>query len=102
MKTIGKVFAMSFLVLIFTMSSNAYAQGQGANTNGPANQVPGVGQGAGGPGDSYGPGQGAGQGLPQNNKGGDSIPLDGGISFLLAAAAFFGIKKLRGSKKELI
>jgi hypothetical protein len=29
----------------------------------------------------------------------DSIPLDGGLSILLAAAAFFGIKKLRGSKK---
>ena len=29
----------------------------------------------------------------------DTIPLDGGLSILLAAAAFFGIKKLRGSKK---
>ena len=29
----------------------------------------------------------------------DSIPLDGGLSILLAAAAFFGVKRLRGSKK---
>lgn len=29
----------------------------------------------------------------------DTIPLDGGLSILLAAAAFFGIKKLRGNNK---
>lgn len=29
----------------------------------------------------------------------DTIPLDGGLSILLAAAAFFGIKKLRSNKK---
>lgn len=34
--------------------------------------------------------------------GGDSIPLDGGLSILLAAAAFFGIKKLRGNKKNVM
>ncbi|WP_372752359.1 PID-CTERM protein-sorting domain-containing protein [Mariniflexile sp.] len=30
----------------------------------------------------------------------DSIPLDGGLSILLAGAAAFGVKKLRDSKKE--
>lgn len=43
--------------------------GRGANTGGAANTVPGVGHGAGGPGDSYGPGQGAGQGLPRGYGG---------------------------------
>jgi hypothetical protein len=32
--------------------------------------VPGVGRGAGGPGNSYGPGKGAGQGLGNKNNGG--------------------------------
>lgn len=30
----------------------------------------------------------------------DSIPLDGGLGILLAAAAFFGIKKLRQNKND--
>ena len=74
--------------------------GNGANTGGPANQVPGNGHGAGGPGNSYGPGNGAGQGLgPKHN--GDKIPLDGGLSILLLGAAAFGIKKLRSKKNDI-
>ncbi len=42
-------------------------------------------------------------GNPNGRTGGDrqtdSIPIDGGLSILLAAAAFFGIKKLRDNKK---
>lgn len=37
-----------------------------------------------------------------SQSGGDSIPLDGGLSILLAGAAFFGIKKLRGNHKNEI
>ena len=32
--------------------------------------------------------------------GGDSIPIDGGLSFLLVGAAAFGVKKLRENKNE--
>lgn len=83
-----------FALLIFTFSSYATQQGNGANTGGSANQQPGNGQGNGGPGDSYGPGQGAGQGLGPVKKD-KSIPLDGGLSILLLGAAAFGVKKLR-------
>ncbi len=31
----------------------------------------------------------------KGNKKGDSVPLDGGLSLLLAGAAFFGARKLR-------
>lgn len=87
-----KTLAVCIATLAFSLNMNA--QGGGANTGGPANQVPGVGGGAGGPGDGNGPGNGAGQGLgPQN--GGKSIPLDGGLSILILGAAAFGIKKLR-------
>ena len=82
------------MLLAFTFTTTVDAQGRGANTGGPANQVPGTGQGAGGPGNSYGPGNGAGQGLGPKHKG-DKIPLDGGLSILLAGAAAFGIRKLR-------
>ncbi len=37
-----------------------------------------------------------------NGGGGDSIPLDGGLSFLVLGAAAFGITKLRGSKNDKI
>ena len=45
-----------------------HQRSNGAAVGGPANQVPGVGQGAGGPGDGQGPGKGAGQGLPQKTQ----------------------------------
>ncbi|ULC58309.1 hypothetical protein MBM09_10290 [Flaviramulus sp. BrNp1-15] len=35
-----------------------------------------------------------------NQGGGDSIPLDGGLSILLIGAAAFGVKKLRGNKND--
>lgn len=34
-----------------------------------------------------------------NNGGGTGVPLDGGLSLLLGGAVFFGIRKLRGTKK---
>lgn len=48
-------------------------------------------------------GNGNGYGHHKHNKncghgGGDSIPLDGGLSLLLAGATVFGIKKLREKK----
>jgi len=38
--------------------------------------------------------------LDNDTGSGDSIPLDGGLAILLVGAAAFGIKKLRGAKKE--
>jgi hypothetical protein len=38
--------------------------------------------------------------LDDDTGSGDSIPLDGGLAILLVGAAAFGIKKLRGAKKE--
>ncbi len=34
------------------------------------------------------------------NRRGDCIPIDGGLSILLLGAAAFGIKRLRGNKKD--
>ena len=104
MKTAKSTLKISLILitfLVFTFTNNTYAvQGGGANTGGPANEIPGTGQGEGGPGDSYGPGNGAGQGNPQKDKDkGDSIPLDGGLGVLLLGAATFGVKKLRNNKK---
>ncbi|SFZ89692.1 hypothetical protein SAMN05428642_101506 [Flaviramulus basaltis] len=36
-----------------------------------------------------------------NSVGGDSIPLDGGLTILLLGATAFGVKKLRDSKNEI-
>tara|TARA_R110000868_G_scaffold28547_8_gene106986 strand:+ start:3573 stop:3875 length:303 start_codon:yes stop_codon:yes gene_type:complete len=100
MKTLNKFFTILLVLLVFSFTTAISAQnGNGANTGGPANQVPGTGQGAGGPGNSYGPGNGAGQGLGPKHKG-DKIPLDGGLSILLLGAAAFGVKKLRDNKKQ--
>ena len=35
-----------------------------------------------------------------NNTGGDTIPLDGGLSILAIGAAIFGVRKLRGNKND--
>lgn len=101
MKSISKIITIVLVLLSFMFTSNLSAmQGGGANTGGPANQVPGTGHGSGGPGDSYGPGNGAGQGNPHKDKDkGDTVPLDGGLAILLAGAAAFGVKKLRNKKQ---
>ena len=90
MKTLNKFFTILLVLLVFSFTTAISAQnGNGANTGGPANQVPGTGQGAGGPGKGLGP----------KHKG-DKIPLDGGLSILLLGAAAFGVKKLRDNKKQ--
>lgn len=90
---------MILLAFTFTTSLNA----QGGNADGDHTGETGfnVTEGAGSEGGNCGngPHTHAGNAICPKKGGGDSIPLDGGISFLLAAAAFFGIKKLRGNKK---
>lgn len=112
-------------ILAFTFSTNVNAQGNRNNNAGQGNQGNGIGgnngatvthsanvnpnnNGHAGEGNQ---GNGVGN-MPYGNQGSngtlngrtgsrqtDTIPIDGGLSILLAAAAFFGIKKLRGSKK---
>ena len=98
MKLLSKFFTIAMLLLAFT--TNVYADG-GGNADGTYNGETGfnvtTGSGSEGGNCGNGPHTHAGNATCPN-KGGDSIPLDGGISFLLAAAAFFGVKKLRGTK----
>jgi hypothetical protein len=102
MKLLSKFFTITMMLLAFT--SNVNAQG-GGNVDGGHTGETGfnVTEGSGSEGGNCGNGPHTHAGNAKcPNKGGDSIPLDGGISFLLAAAAFFGIKKLRGNKNNTI
>ena len=75
-------------------SGNAYGHSNHGNSNGNGHSNHGNGNGNGH--SNHGNGNGFGHVHNSNcNHGGDSIPLDGGLSILLVGAAAFGIKKLR-------
>lgn len=95
---------MTMMLLAFTFTTNIYAD-PGGNADGDHKGETGfnITEGSGSEGGNCGNGPHTHAGNATcSNKGGDTIPLDGGLSILLAAAAFFGIKKLRGTKKNLI
>ena len=107
MKTKSKFYLkkLSLLAAILAFTLNAYA-GNGNDKNKPPKENNGIGNYDGpltGP-DAHGHNQGndkpVGNTGPKKDKdkGGDTIPLDGGLSILLAGAAIFGIKKLREKK----
>ena len=102
MKLLSKFFTIAMMLFAFTFTTNINAQG-GGNADGTSTGETGVnvttGTNSVGGNCGNGPHTHAGNATCPNKGGGDSIPLDGGISFLFAAAAFFGIKKLRGNKK---
>jgi hypothetical protein len=101
MKLLSKFFTTAMILLALTFTSNVNADG-GGNADGNHKGETGfnitTGSGSEGGNCGNGPHTHAGNATCPNKGGGDSIPLDGGISFLLAAAAFFGIKKLREKK----
>lgn len=94
MKKLKRVFTIAFVLLAFTLTSNVNAQGNSGNGGGTSNND-------GQYNDNSGSTQTNGNSTNNNGNGGnsnggnDAIPLDGGLSILLAGAAFFGIKKLR-------
>ena len=72
---ISKLFGAFILILALTFSTSSYADSSSSDE-------------ASFKGDSS-----------SDSNGGDSIPLDGGLSVLLLGAAAFGVKKLRDTKK---
>lgn len=90
MKKLKRIFTIAFVLLAFTLTTNVNAQGNGggtSNNDGQHNDTSGSTQTNGASTNNNGGG---------SNKGGNNaVPLDGGLSILLAGAAFFGIKKLR-------
>lgn len=96
MKTFNNFFISASVVLALTFSTGLNAQGGGnadGSYTGPTGYGTTTGQGSQGGNCGHGPNAHAGNAIC--NKGGDSIPLDGGLSILLAGAAVFGIRKLR-------
>lgn len=87
MKKLNKFFTIALVILAFTFTTNINAQGNGnvdGDTTG-TNDIPG----------NCGHGPNEHVGNANCNKDTTSIPLDGGLSILLAGAAIFGIRKLR-------
>lgn len=99
-----KTLSLMSALMLFTFTNNIYAD-PGGNADGTSTGETGVnvttGTNSVGGNCGNGPHTHAGNATCPNKKS-DTIPLDGGISFLLAAAAFFGIKKLRGHKKNVM
>jgi len=96
-----KTLSLMSALMLFTFAMNVNAQEGGGNADGGHKAETGfnITEGSGSEGGNCGNGPHTHAGNATcSKKGGDSIPLDGGISFLLAAAAFFGVKKLRGTK----
>ena len=104
MKTKSKYYLkkLSLLVAVFAFTLNTYAgngnnkpKNNGNNGNGIGN-YDGHQTGNSGHSGNQGNTKPVGNTGPKKDKNnGDSIPLDGGLSILLAGAAIFGIKKLR-------
>ena len=93
---ISKLLGTLIIIFALTFSTNLKAQGRG-NTDGDITNNTGVKSTDGIPGNcGHGPNQHAGNAC---GGGGESVPLDGGLSILLLGGAAFGIKKLRDSKK---
>ena len=96
-----KTLVILFAMVSFTFTGKIQAQHGGGNADGSYTGETGygvtTGQGSQGGNCGHGPNQHAGN--ANCNKGGTSVPLDGGLSILLFGAAAFGIKKLRESKK---
>ena len=92
-KNIFKKLIVLLAVLAFSINMNALSNNKKGNSgNGHSNHGNGNGNGH----SNHGNGNGFGHVHNSNcNHGGDSIPLDGGLSILLVGAAAFGIKKLR-------
>ena len=94
MKTLKKIFTIAFVLLAFTLTTNAQngnGNADGDYTGETGNNIT-EGSGSEGGNCGHGPNAHAGNACGGSNT---SIPLDGGLSILLAGAAFFGIKKLR-------
>lgn len=85
MKSIKKIIIPFLVVLAFTINLNAQGSGNVDGSTTGTNDIPG----------NCGHGPNAHVGNAQCSRGGDSIPLDGGLSILLAGAAIFGFRKLR-------
>ncbi|WP_345165982.1 PID-CTERM protein-sorting domain-containing protein [Algibacter aquimarinus] len=95
MKTLNNIFTTLMIALAFTFSSTLYADG-GGNADGSYTGDTGVNQ-YNQPGGNCGngPHTHAGNAICNKGGGGDQVPLDGGLSILLAGAAAFGISRLR-------
>jgi len=85
---------LAALAFIFTMNINA--QNGNGNTDGDITNNTGLNDPDGIPGNcGHGPNQHAGNAC---GGGTTSVPLDGGLGFLVLGAAAFGVKKLRENK----
>lgn len=96
MKTLNKFFTTFLVALAFTFTTTISAQGGGnadGSYTGPTGNPTTTGPGSVGGNCGHGPNAHAGNATC--NKKGDKIPLDGGLSILLAGAAAFGISRLR-------
>lgn len=91
MKNRTKVLSLSLTILMFVFTATVNAKNDnGNNGKGVGNVDKGI------TGTNNIPGN-CGNGKPNGNAcgGGDSIPLDGGVSLLVLAGAAFGARKLR-------
>ena len=93
---ISKLLGALFIIFALTFSIDSYAtdsfEGNG-NSNGKSKGN------SNGNSNGYSNGYSNGNSNSDSSDGGDSIPLDGGLSILLFGAAAFGVKKLRDTKK---
>lgn len=100
MKTQKKIFFKQIAALLFVLAlvlpTDMNAKNNGRSSSGWAQFWASIFGGNGGK-HHQGP---KGHKAASNSGPSDSVPLDGGLSFLVLGAAAFGVRKLRGNKND--